>query len=88
MFKYTAHLAARNKIIIIQGHFPRNEASVKQDLSALNVKTVSESARQRALIPRLCTLCPRQFRWDRAFDSVKTIVFTYLISITFHLFRC
>lgn len=44
------HLAARNKIIVIQGHFQRNEASVKQDLSELNVKTVDESARQRALI--------------------------------------
>jgi len=88
MFKYTAHLAARNKIIIIQGHFHRNEASVKQDFSALNVKTVNESARQKALISWLCTLYPRQFRWDHAFDSVKMIVFTYLLSITFILFLC
>lgn len=88
MFKYTAHLAARNKIIIIQGHFHRHEASVKQDFSALNVKTVNESARQRALISWLYTLYPRQFRWDHAFDSVKILVFTYLLSTTFNLFLC
>lgn len=88
MFKCKAHLAARNKIIIIQGHFHRNEASVKQDMSALNVKSVNESARQRALISWLCTFYPRQFRWDHAFDSVKIIVFTHLLSITFNLFLC
>lgn len=83
-----ANLASRNKIIIIQGHLHRTEASVKQDLSALNVKNVNESARQRALISWLCTLYPRHFRCDHPFDSVKIKVFTYLLSITFHLFLC
>lgn len=83
-----ADLAARNKIIIIQGHLHRTETSVKQDLSALNVKKVNESARQRALISWLCILYPRHFRWDHAFDSVKIKIFTYLLSITFHIFLC
>lgn len=62
MLKCTAHLAARNKIIIIQGHFLRNEASVKQDLRALHVETVNELARQRALMSWLCAPYPTQFR--------------------------
>lgn len=81
------HLAARNEIIV-QGHFHRNEASVKQDLSELNVETVNESARQRALISWHCTFYPTQFRWTPAFDSVQTIVFMYLLSITPNLFLC
>lgn len=80
------HLAARNKIIVIQEHFHGNEASVKQDLSELNVETVNESARQRALIFWHCTFCSTQFRWARAFASVKMTVFIYLLSITPNLF--
>lgn len=82
------HLAARNEIIVIQGYFHRNEASVKQDLSELNAETVSESARQRALISWHCTFYPTQFRWAPAFDSVKMTVFIYLLAITPNLFLC